>query len=67
MTHVTYVFQSLRKTAYAMAAIFADAAVFGYKAFSKVSSSPSYDERSVHLAAEAWHNWRPQVQNHDVT
>jgi len=50
-----------------MAAIFADAVVFGYKALSKESSPSSYDEQSVPLAAEAWDYWRPQVQNPTMT
>jgi hypothetical protein len=59
--HITSVFQLLRKIGSAMAAIFADAVVFGYKALSKESSPSSCDEESVHLAAEAWDSWRPQV------
>lgn len=43
-----------------MAAIFADAVVFGYKALSKESSPSSYDELSLPLAAEAWDYWKPQ-------
>lgn len=50
-----------------MAAIFADAVVFGYKALSRESSPSSYDEQSVPLAAEAWNYWRPEVQNHAMT
>jgi hypothetical protein len=61
-----FVFQLLRKIVTAMAAIFADAVVFGYKALSK-ESSPSYDEQSVPLAAKAWDYWRPQVQNPTMT
>lgn len=62
-----FVFQLLRKIVTAMAAIFADAVVFGYKALSKESSPSSYNERSVPLATEAWDYWRPQVQNPSVT
>jgi hypothetical protein len=62
-----FVFQLLSKIVTAMAAIFADAVVFGYKALSKESSPSSYDNQSVTLAAEAWDNWRPQVQNPDMT
>ena len=49
-----------------MAAIFADAVVFGYKALSKESSPSSYNEQSVPLAAEASDYWRPQVQNPEL-
>ncbi|PSN51574.1 hypothetical protein C0J52_17890 [Blattella germanica] len=42
-----------------MAAIFADAAVFGYKALSKESSSLSYDEKST-LSPELWSDLKPQ-------
>jgi hypothetical protein len=69
-TNVYYfVFQLLRKILTAMAAIFADAVVFGYKALSKESSpsSSSYNEQSVPLGAKAWDCWRPQVQNPDMT
>jgi hypothetical protein len=61
-----FVFQLLKKIVTAMAAIFADAVVFGYKALSK-ESSPSYDEQSVPLAVKAWDYWRPQVQNSTMT
>jgi hypothetical protein len=64
---ITSVFQELKKIVSAMAAIFADAVVFGYKALSKESSPMSYDEESVHLAAEARDNWRPQVKNPCMT
>jgi len=60
-------FQLLRGIVAAMAAIFADAVVFGYKALSKESCPSSYDEQSVPLAAEAWDYWRPQVQNPTMT
>jgi len=50
-----------------MAAIFADAVVFGYKALSKESSPSSYDEQSVRFAAEAWDYWKPQVQKLTMT
>ncbi|KAJ4447227.1 hypothetical protein ANN_09230 [Periplaneta americana] len=43
-----------------MAAIFADAAVFGYKALSKESASSSYDEKTISITAEPWNNLRPQ-------
>jgi hypothetical protein len=46
-----------------MAAIFADAAVFGFKALSKESTPSSYDEKSVPIAAEAWNDMRAQVWN----
>jgi hypothetical protein len=44
-----------------MAAIFADAAVFGFKALSKESTPSSYDEKSVPIATESWNNMRTQV------
>jgi hypothetical protein len=61
------VFQLLRKILTAMAAIFADAVVFGYKALSRESSPSSYDEQSIPLAAKVRDYWRPQVQNPDMT
>jgi hypothetical protein len=44
-----------------MAAIFADAAVFGFKGLSKESSSLIYDQKSMPLATETWDNLRLQV------
>jgi hypothetical protein len=44
-----------------MAAIFADAAVFGFKGLSKGSISSVYDEKSIPLATELWDNLRSQV------
>jgi hypothetical protein len=44
-----------------MAAIFADAAVFGFKALSKECTPSSYDDKSVSTAAESWNNMRVQV------
>jgi hypothetical protein len=44
-----------------MAAIFADAAVFGFKALSKECSPSSHDDKSVPAAAETWNNMRAQV------
>lgn len=45
-----------------MAAIFADAAVFGFKALSKECTPSSYDDKSVPTAAEAWNNMKAQEQ-----
>lgn len=47
-----------------MAAIFADAAVFGFKGLSKGTTTLSvYEEKSMPVATETWDNLRPQVFN----